>query len=112
MNVQVLEVCLPLFRHRDEISLDRCAVHRLLGSKVVMGRCRVDLCIPQDRPEGGPFKSILRKVRRELAEKYVYDDSLSLSEISFLLGFSNISSFSRAFKRWTGFAPSTYRQVN
>jgi AraC-like DNA-binding protein len=64
------------------------------------------------KDEGTTFKSILGEVRRELAEKYIYDDSLSLSEISFLLGFSNISSFSRAFKRWTGFAPSTYRQVN
>ena len=62
--------------------------------------------------EGTTFKSILGEVRRELADKYICDDSLSLSEISFLLGFSNISSFSRAFKRWTGFAPSTYRQVN
>jgi len=64
----------------------------------------------QLKDEGTTFKTILNEVRKELAGKYVCDDSLSLSEISFLLGFSDISSFSRAFKRWTGNPPSTYRQ--
>ena len=64
----------------------------------------------QLKEEGTTFKTILNEVRKELTEKYIYDESLSLSEISFLLGFSEISSFSRAFKRWTGYPPSAYRQ--
>ncbi|SMG64766.1 [weak similarity to] AraC-type DNA-binding domain-containing protein, partial [methanotrophic bacterial endosymbiont of Bathymodiolus sp.] len=44
-----------------------------------------------------------------LADKYIKDSSLNLNEISFLLGFSEISSFSRAFKRWTGSSPRAYR---
>ena len=64
----------------------------------------------QLKDEGTTYKTILNEVRKELAGKYVYDESLSLSEISFLLGFADISSFSRAFKRWTGHPPSTYRQ--
>ena len=64
----------------------------------------------QLKNEGTTFKTIHNDVRRELSEKYIYDESLSLSEISFLLGFSDISSFSRAFKRWTGYPPSAYRQ--
>jgi AraC-like DNA-binding protein len=59
--------------------------------------------------ENTTFRSVLNEVRQELASQYIQDSSLSLSEISFLLGFAEISSFSRAFKRWTGIAPSTYR---
>ncbi len=55
------------------------------------------------------FRSILNEVRKDLANQYIQDSRLSLNEISFLLGFSEISSFSRAFKRWTGSSPSTFR---
>lgn len=55
------------------------------------------------------FKSVLNDVRSDLASKYVRDNQLSLTEISFLLGFAEMSSFSRAFKRWTGSSPSAYR---
>ena len=55
------------------------------------------------------FKLILNEVRTELADKYIRNNQLSLTEISFLLGFSEMSSFSRAFKRWTGETPSQYR---
>jgi len=57
------------------------------------------------------FTLLLNKLRVELANNYVNDSSLSLSEISFLLGFSEMSSFSHAFKRWTGQSPSNYRQA-
>ena len=56
------------------------------------------------------FKDLLTEVRRELAEKYIRDRSLSLTEITFLLGFSEASSFSRAYRGWTGSAPSAHRE--
>jgi AraC-like DNA-binding protein len=56
------------------------------------------------------FRTILVEMRRELAEQYIMDNSLTLTEISLLLGFSEPSSFSRAFKNWTGAAPSELRQ--
>jgi len=52
---------------------------------------------------------LLVKTRRNLAEQYILDNSLTLTEISLLLGFSEPSSFSRAFKSWTGKAPSEAR---
>jgi AraC-like DNA-binding protein len=57
------------------------------------------------------FRNLLVEVRRDLAELYILDNSLTLTEISLLLGFSEPSSFSRAFKSWTGSAPSEMRQA-
>ena len=57
------------------------------------------------------FRSLLVETRRNLAEAYIPDSSLTLTEISLLLGFSEPSSFSRAFKNWTGRAPSEARQA-
>lgn len=57
------------------------------------------------------FRTLLVEIRRNLAELYILDNSLTLTEISMLLGFSEPSSFSRAFKNWTGSAPSEMRQA-
>lgn len=57
------------------------------------------------------FRTLLVEMRRNLAEMYILDNSLTLTEISLLLGFSEPSSFSRAFKNWTGSAPSEIRQA-
>ena len=57
------------------------------------------------------FRTLLVEMRRNLAELYIMDNSLTLTEISLLLGFSEPSSFSRAFKSWTGTAPSEARQA-
>ena len=56
------------------------------------------------------FSDMLEAVRRELAEHYITDPTRSLSEISFLLGFSEQSAFPRAFRRWTGRPPSAVRE--
>jgi AraC-like DNA-binding protein len=56
------------------------------------------------------FKTQVNSVRQELADRYIRDSSKGLAEISYLLGFSEMSSFSRAFKRWTGETPSHYRE--
>jgi len=55
------------------------------------------------------FKLLLNETRQELAEQYIRDRSLTLTEISFMLGFSEVSSFSRAYKSWTGLPPSQAR---
>lgn len=61
--------------------------------------------------ENTSFKLLLNEVRQDLALQYIKDRSLTLTEISFMLGFSEVSSFSRAFKTWTGQAPSGMRQT-
>jgi AraC-like DNA-binding protein len=56
------------------------------------------------KDEGASFQSMREEVRRELAQRYL-DEDLAITEISFLLGFSEPSAFFRAFKRWTGITP-------
>lgn len=60
--------------------------------------------------EDTSFRTLLLEVRRELAEKYISDKNMPLAEISYMLGFADTSSFSRAFKKWTGEPPNTFRQ--
>jgi AraC-like DNA-binding protein len=57
------------------------------------------------------FRTLLLAVRRELAEKYIADKSMPLAEISYMLGFADTSSFSRAFKQWTGRPPVAFRNT-
>jgi AraC-like DNA-binding protein len=54
---------------------------------------------------GTTFRQLLDDTRKQLAEQYLKDSMLSVSEIAYLLGFAEVSSFSRAFRRWTGHAP-------
>ena len=60
---------------------------------------------------GTSFRKLLDTTREELAKQYIQDPSVDLTEIAFLLGFSEHSSFSRAFKRWTGNTPSETRRA-
>lgn len=61
--------------------------------------------------EGTTFKELLDDLRRRLALRYVGGHDLGLSEIAFLLGFSQTAAFHRAFKRWTGQTPLDYRRA-
>jgi len=58
---------------------------------------------------GHSFQSLVDEARREAALKLVADGSHSLIEIAFLTGFAEQSSFTRAFKRWSGKTPRAYR---
>lgn len=55
------------------------------------------------------FQELLDSTRKELAGSYVRQSALSITEISFLLGFSDTSNFTRAFKRWQGVSPTGFR---
>jgi AraC-like DNA-binding protein len=59
---------------------------------------------------GAQFSALLDEVRRELAEQYLRDASLSVTEVAFLLGFAEQSSFTHAFRGWFGVAPAAWRE--
>jgi AraC-like DNA-binding protein len=63
------------------------------------------------RSEGTTFAKKTDEVRRQLAERYLADRRTSVAEVAFLLGFSDVSAFHRAFVRWTGQTPSRYRAL-
>lgn len=60
---------------------------------------------------GSSYETVLNDCRRELAHEYLADPRHSISAVAFLLGFSDTSSFTRAFRRWYGCAPSEYRSA-
>lgn len=59
---------------------------------------------------GTNYREVLNATRLRLARQHLAGAQCSVSEIAFLLGFSEVSAFTRAFRRWTGQAPSTWRQ--
>jgi AraC-like DNA-binding protein len=61
--------------------------------------------------EGTSFQQLLDETRQELAVRYLKNPSTPIHDIAFLLGFSEPSAFHRAFKRWTGKTPRSYRSV-
>jgi AraC-like DNA-binding protein len=60
--------------------------------------------------EGQGFQALKDDLRRDAAIAYLADPSLTLLDIASRLGFSEASTFHRAFKGWTGLAPGAYRQ--
>jgi len=63
------------------------------------------------KQKGTTFISLLNDVRKKLAKQYVLDETKNLTEVAFLLGFSELSTFSRSFKRWTGKSLRQYRKA-
>src|SRR5262245_9516376 len=59
--------------------------------------------------EGTSYRRVLDQLRIDIAERHLMDDRMSVGEVAFLLGFSELSAFHRAFKRWTGRTPVTFR---
>jgi AraC-like DNA-binding protein len=59
---------------------------------------------------GTSYREVLDSLRREQSLRHLAGNRFSISEIAFLLGFVELSSFHRAFKRWTGETPAEFRR--
>ena len=62
------------------------------------------------KAEKTSFQKVLKEVRAVLAVSYLSDERLKSLEIAMLLGYSNISTFTTAFKSWYKIPPAEYRQ--
>lgn len=60
--------------------------------------------------EGSRFSEVVDGVRETLARRWLAEESRTLSEIAYALGFADLATFSRAFKRWTGKPPGAWRR--
>jgi AraC-like DNA-binding protein len=83
-----------------ELSLERVATRLGSAPRTLQRHLKV---------EGTSFAAMVDLLRRELAERYLKDRRLSAQETAFLLGFSDVSAFHRAFVRWTGQTPKRFQ---
>lgn len=59
--------------------------------------------------QGTSFNQVLEEVLRRHAIRHLEEDALSITEIALRLGYTDPAHFTRAFRRWTGVAPSSFR---
>ena len=64
------------------------------------------------KSEGTTFAALLEELRRELASGLVRSKDLAIYEVAYLLGYSEPSTFYRAFRRWHGVSPLEYRRTD
>jgi AraC-like DNA-binding protein len=91
-----------VMKHLDsgEVTMEMISSELNLSSRTVYRKLR---------EENISYKALLSDIKKQLAEAYLKDTSLTINDISYLLGFSEASAFHRAFKRWFGMNPSQYR---
>lgn len=108
-------------RYRDPLSLAervRAYLRRNLSFDVTLPTVADALAVsPQTlhrklSSEGASYQTLKDETRRDLAIDLLGDRRRSLEEIALILGFAEHSSFHRAFRRWTGLSPGTFRPKN
>lgn len=114
------ELLSRLPQHEDTLSAQ---VMRLIVTQLEMGQLTLEAVAArlamtprtlQRRleQEGERFSSLVDSARQRAAQHHLSRSTLSLAEISYLVGFQEPSTFYKAFKRWTGQTPSHYRQLH
>jgi len=94
---RVESLLLPLL-HTGDVSIEAIA-RMMLTSRQTLYRSL--------KAEGVTFEQVLDALRHRLALRYLAGRRVSVNETAYLVGFSDSSAFSRAFKRWTGRRPQT-----
>jgi AraC-like DNA-binding protein len=107
----------PLGEHGESTTN---AVRRILWSRLPGGRtdlrqAAADMKVSERtlqrrlEEEGSSFSRVLDELRRDLSHELLVDRKLAVSEVAFLLGYSEPSAFQRAFRRWRGVSPRGIR---
>lgn len=98
----VTHVRLKIIARLDSEECDRDTIARDLGmAPATLARRLTE--------RGSSYQDILDGTRRDLALGYLQQAHVSVTEVAFRLGFTDLSNFTRAFKRWTGQSPSAFR---
>ncbi|RJF87431.1 AraC family transcriptional regulator [Oleomonas cavernae] len=94
--------CIARLAREGEPSLERVANELHCSTRTLHRRLE---------QRGGSFRGLVDDTRRRLADDYLTDPRLQLAEIAQLLGYSEQSAFTRAYRRWTGRTPKATRQL-
>jgi AraC-like DNA-binding protein len=95
---RVEQLLIPMLKS-GEVSIDAIAGNLGLSRQTLFRRLRTD---------GATFERVLDELRHKLALDYLGVNKASVKQTACLVGYSDPSAFSRAFKRWTGFSPRAY----
>lgn len=101
IRARIEEKILPEL-HRGALAMDDLARDLGMSRQTLYRRLK---------EEGASFAEIHDDLRRRMALDYLTASKVSVNETAYLLGFSEASSFVRAFKRWTGQSPTAYRDA-
>ena len=118
--VRHADECLAKLPPPDDSTLDQ--IRRLVSSLLGNGAISIDVVAArmgssrrtiqrQLQLHGASFKQLVDDVRLGMARRHLVDPQMTLTDAAFLLGYSDLSAFSRAFRRWTGQSPQEYRRV-
>jgi AraC-like DNA-binding protein len=86
--------------HKGDVGMEKIAAKLALSPRTLLRRLT---------DEGVTFEKVLDELRHAMALDYLRERKTSVNETAYLLGFSDPSAFSRAFKRWTGTNPRTVK---
>lgn len=98
--------------------VERSIIRQFGGAGSLVVRVASDLGMSQRTlarrlaESGTSFTKVVEALKQALAERYLLHSDMSLSEIAFLLGYSDLSAFTTAFKRWTGETPGAVRRAS
>jgi len=88
--------------HKGDPSAERIAEKMALSRQTLYRKLKA---------EGTTFEKLLDELRHKMALHYLNGRKVSVNETAYLVGFSEPSAFSRAFKRWTGKSPRQFRAL-
>jgi len=127
---------MPIMQHDDELHKVLCShlleleqqhpndlvsqVEHIIRQMLPTGNCTIDLtasCLNVSKrtlqnhlkAENASFQKILDQIRSDIASNYLNESQVSMTYLSEMLGFSELSAFSRAFKRWFGVCPRAWK---
>ena len=83
--------------------IEKLAAHLGMSSRSLQRRLK---------EEGTSYKAVCQRAQQNLASAYLSNPALSLQDVALLTGYTEVSSFSRAFKAWTGMTVTDYRKEN